>query len=201
VIEAPQDESGSRDVSELLQEASTRERERRRDAPGPVLVINDENLAQRAEGGRLTIGTATAPELDPREVGRAGAMVEQESYWRTRVREVRQRWRDAHDHIAELEARAEELRTQFYAADDPVRRDRDIKPQWDRTLERLEQARRTTESARQELDALLDEGHRAGALPGWLADGVELEPPSRGADQGAPKTTEPGEPSLVEEPR
>ena len=184
--------------SELLR-ASQAERKRRATAPPPVLVITDENLSELARGARLTIGGVPAKtEIDDSP---ASAMSEEETYWRQRVRDLRLEWRDAYDSIAELEAQAADLRTRFYAQDDPAYRDRVIKPEWDRVLDRLDQARRTVERAQEELDFALEEGGRAGALPGWLREGIELEPlVEEPEDEREPQTTDPQEPKVVEPP-
>jgi hypothetical protein len=55
-------------------------------------------------------------------------------------------------------------------------RDTQVKPEWDRVLERLEATRARVETRKRELSELLEEGRRAGALPGWLREGVEQEP-------------------------
>jgi hypothetical protein len=43
-------------------------------------------------------------------------------------------------------------------------------------LDRLEEARAEAETAKTELAELLEEGRAAGALPGWLREGVDEEP-------------------------
>ena len=97
--------------------------------------------------------------------------------------------------LVELEKEAEGLRTRFYAEDDPVRRDREVKPAWDRALDLLDEARRTVARAQERLAELQDEGRRAGAMPGWLREGMELEPP-RQEDEGV-EESEPGEPEVI----
>lgn len=99
-----------------------------------------------------------------------------ELYWRTRAREARLRWREAVEKVEELQGLAEQLRYDFYATDDPWRRDSSIKPAWDRTLVDLEEARQDVDFQRRTLEAVLTEGRRSGALPGWLREGLELEP-------------------------
>lgn len=161
-----------------LIEASNREKERRRRSEQPGLVVTDDNLAEKAEGGRLTFAQS-APGRDD-QVDRAQEVLEgyaeQEQYWRDRARTIRSTWREAYDRIDELEADASELRRRFYAEEDVALRDRDIKPAWDRTLELLKQARDTVDRSREELDLMMEEGRRAGALEGWLREGLELEP-------------------------
>ena len=161
-----------------LIEASNREKERRRQSDQPVLVVTDENLSEKAEGGRLTFAQSAPGRED--QVERAQEVLdgyaEQEQYWRDRARTIRSNWREAYDRIDELEADASELRRRFYAEEDVQLRDRDIKPAWDRTLELLKQARDTVDRSREELDLMMEEGRRAGALEGWLREGLELEP-------------------------
>ncbi|HEV8237821.1 MAG TPA: hypothetical protein VGS57_00460 [Thermoanaerobaculia bacterium] len=164
-----------------LAAAAAAERERRRNAGPATMVINNANLAQHATG-KLTIVSGAEP-------ARAGAAApandtaKDERYWRDRVRGLREQWAAAVDAIGELEARAASLRTRFYAQDDPYVRDGEIKPAWDRALENLEESRRKARSLEDQLGAVLEEGRQAGALPGWLRDGIELEPSERPYDK------------------
>ena len=73
-------------------------------------------------------------------------------------------------------SRAEALRHQFYSQEDIYIRDTRVKPAWDRVLDRLEEAKREAEAGHQKVTDFLEEGRRAGALPGWLREGIELEP-------------------------
>ena len=57
-------------------------------------------------------------------------------------------------------------------------RDNQVKPEWDRVVDRLRQARADADSARVELAGFLEEGRRANALPGWLREGEDQEPPA-----------------------
>jgi hypothetical protein len=157
------------------------ERERRRKAGPATVVINNANLAAHATGN-LTIvsGPATKPAA---AVSSAAEVAKDERYWRDRVHGLRQQWAAAVDSIGELEARAASLRTRFYAQDDPYVRDGEIKPAWDRTLENLDEARQRAHSLEDQLGATLEEGRQAGALPGWLRDGIELEPTERPYDK------------------
>ena len=178
------------DVPELIR-ASRAERARRQTADKAVVVITDENLAEYAAEGRLTIA---APRRSDEEIEAAAEQLKQfnddERYWRERVRTIRQEWRDAYDRIEQLEERAAELRTRFYAEDDPVRRDREVKPEWDRTLDQLDEARRQVERSQEQLSAVIQEGRRAGALEGWLREGIELQP--RPTEEEADEEHDPG---------
>lgn len=167
-----------RTTNKDLLEASSREKERRRRSEEAALVVTDDNLAEKAEGGRLTF--AQSPRGREDQVAQAKEVLdgyaEQEEYWRNRARTIRTNWREAYDRIDELEADASVLRRRFYAEEDVALRDRDIKPAWDRTLELLKQARNTVDRSREELELMMEEGRRAGALEGWLREGIELEP-------------------------
>lgn len=162
---------------ESLAEASARARaERAGGTPKPVAVITDKNLAEFVKDQKLTVaspdsGAATEESVEPPAAGGLD-----ESEWRRRGREIRQRWKDAVEAVARLEVEAAALRTRFYSTDDPYLRDSQVKPEWDRVLGELEKARRQAEAGPTEVEAFLDEGRRSGALPGWLREGVELEP-------------------------
>ena len=90
-------------------------------------------------------------------------------------------WRRTLDRIAELELESAALRQQFYAEEDPYVRDSQIKPSWDGVLDRLGQLRDRADRYEQELDQFVETGRQAGAEPGWLAEGWELEPERRTA--------------------
>ncbi len=201
-----------------LVEAARRERERRRQADAPMVVITDANLKEHATG-QLTFteseesaaaegeaatgeGSAAAPaEAGGEEAEPEGGEVRDEAWWRLRVRTLRQRWRDAADRIPELEQRVADLRQRFYAADDAYYRDSRIKPAWDRAIDQIAQARAEAEAHRLELARVLEEGRRAGALPGWLREGIELEPGAGGPEEARPRRLpeyEPGEPQIYE---
>ncbi len=186
-----------------LAEAARQERERRAQAGKPVAVIDNRSLAEFAKGQKLTVadgGSAAAPEATTSQaVGDAAAKAAQdEAYWRSRGLAIRKQWRESTDRIVELEAKSEELRRKFYAADDPYVRDAQIKPEWDHTLDELDATRREAERSELELERYLNEGREAGAFPGWLREGSDLEP-ARTVTK-APDA-EPTEPVVVEEPR
>ena len=180
-----------------LAEAARRERERRMRSGEPIAVINDANLREHAVG-QLTfmedIEPSPAATGDGGEAG-DGDTGPDEQYWRDRVRGIRQRWSDAASAVPELEDRVAELRRQFYDTDDAYYRDSRIKPAWDRAIDLIAQTRAEAEAHRQELEKALEEGRLAGALPGWLREGVELEPAPPKPERD---THEPGEPVIVE---
>ncbi len=202
----PDDESvvmidtGARDLTErpqTLAEAAQVERERRRIAEPTDIVITDKNLSDYATG-QLTVvqssASSTAGASEPSKAERERA--EQEAYWRGRALEIRQSWRDAYDRIPELEEKVFELRQAFYREDNGFYRDSEIKPAWDRAIEQLEEARLEVEARQEELAAFLEEGREAGALPGWLREGIDLEPDMQVVEE---PTAEPSEPVIYQQ--
>lgn len=168
-----------------LVEASKREKERKAKGGKSVAVITDETLPKLAKKGQLTFADLSKSKPGEKPADEGAASIEQEPYWRGRARAIRQRWRDAVDEGTDLERQAAEFRRKFYAESDPFRRDGEIKPSWDRTLDRLRLAKERADAAKKELGEFLEEGRRAGALPGWLREGAELEP----QPPAPPKTT------------
>lgn len=182
------------EAAPTLAEAALRERQRRNRAGTPIAVINDANLQDHAVGELTFMEEVEEP---AGAAGSPGAVEEgpDEQYWRERVRGIRQSWADAAAEVPLLEERAAELRRRFYAADDAYYRDTRIKPAWDRTIDLIAQAQAVAEVRREELETALLEGRQAGALPGWLRDGIELEPEPL---EAVPEGPEPGEPEIVE---
>jgi hypothetical protein len=182
--------------------AARAEKERRKSSGPSVAVITDKNLAQMGKGGRLTTGAA-APPSSAEGAAATNLVEQQEAYWRERVRSLRERWKLAAESIQTLREEAARRRVQFYAADDPYRRDAEIKPTWDLALEKLDRAKREVLATQEELARALEEGRRTGALPGWLLEGVELEPAAAVRESetvGEPRRgAEPREPDVLDE--
>ncbi len=190
--------------------AAAREKRRSEGQPRSTLVINNDNLAAFGAGGQVTLVTpgptaapaAAAPGATPADAAaddaadpeRGPAGPRDEAYWRDRARGVRTRWADAAREVERLEDQAAQLRWDFYAEDDPWYRDERIKPEWDRVLDELRSARQDVRAYREELAEVIEEGRRAGALPGWLRDGIELEP----EEPDSPVRREPGEEDIEE---
>lgn len=202
---------------QTLAEAAAAAREKRRSEgqQRSTLVINNDNLAAFGAGGQVTLvtpgptaappaaGAAAAPGAAPADTAADAAAADPERgpagprdelYWRDRTRGVRTRWADAAREVERLEDQAAQLRWDFYAEDDPWYRDERIKPEWDRVLDELRRARQDVRAYREELAEVLEEGRRAGALPGWLRDGIELEP----EEPDSPVRREPGEEGIEE---
>ena len=194
-----------------LYEASVAARaERAMAAPSTVSITNEtlhefqgEGLtfaeAWEGEAAAAAENEAAAAASTGQTAGDPAAEPERgEDYWRTRVRDIRLGLRQAVDELAELEERAASLRRSFYTADDPYVRDAEIKPAWDRALDRIAETRRALFRLGEELGATLEEGRRAGALPGWLREGIELEPGPEELPEPADGVHEPGEPRVMD---
>ena len=191
-----------------LAEVAAAERERRSQGEGSSIVITDANLKDYATG-ELTWAEPETPaaagaEEDDQDPASADAAegageeeVRDEAYWRARALEIRLRWRNSWESIPELEGEVARLRNRFYAHDDPYYRDSQIKPAWDRALAELDQARIDVDQAEIELEELMEEGRLAGALPGWLREGIDLEPEPE--EEGGEAIYEPEEPEIVDE--
>ncbi len=186
VVDPGDDESSS---PPTLVQVARAEKERRAKAGAPAaIVITDKNLHQYAAKGQITVADpkakekkkAASPATTPVAplTGTADPAVRDEQYWRGQALEIRLRWRAAAEEVKKLEQRSTELRQRFYSENDPFVRDNQVKPEWDRVTDRLQKARAETETSRQQLANFLDEGRRAGALPGWLREGEEQEPPT-----------------------
>ncbi|MEA2562859.1 MAG: hypothetical protein QOH06_4363 [Acidobacteriota bacterium] len=169
------DSGGEKEGStRTLADSARAAREQRAHAAPPAHVITDKNIKQYAAKGQITVA-APAKKTEAAETEEK-APIRDEQYWRSRALEVRLRWRKAADDVKELEQSAAGWRRRFYAENDPYVRSGQIKPEWDRVLDRLEEARAEAETAKTELEELLEEGRTAGALPGWLREGVDEEP-------------------------
>lgn len=190
------DPGGDNGTVSLVQAAKA-ERARRSHAGEPVAVITDKSLPHLPKG-QLTF-VAPAKKKAPAAKPGGGVEARDEQYWRGRALDIRTRWKKAADEMKDLEQSAAGWRRRFYAENDPYARDSQIKPEWDRVLDRLGKTRAEVEAAKKELQGFLEEGRRGGALPGWLREGTEQEPVEEKKSR-EPGTLEPKEPSIYRQP-
>jgi hypothetical protein len=177
---------GAEDVAispRTLVEASRAEKERRAGAGKPIAVITDKTLPKYASKGQITVADPKKDKKKGTAAPAAAPEARDEQYWRGRARALRESWKQAAEEVKDLEQKSTALRQKFYSASDTFQRDTQIKPDWDRVLDRLRQARLDADAAKQDLSQLLEEGRSAGAMPGWLDEGIEDEP----ADEAARK--------------
>ncbi len=173
------DAGGDDDQPKTLLEASQLAKARKQSRKESIAAINDDNLHEYAKDAEVIVleSEPAAPRPEPEAPPVAGGSeIRDEQYWRSRALELRMGWRRTFDQIDELELESAALRQQFYAEDDPYIRDSQLKPAWDRALDRLDQLRDQSARYEQELETMVAEGQRAGALQGWLNQGWELEP-------------------------
>jgi hypothetical protein len=185
------------DTPKNLVEAAKTERARRAQAGPSTIVINNKNLHKYAKGGSLTVA---APKKTTAPAPAAAAPEHNEQYWRRGVLEIRLRLKKATEQVKDLGQSASDWRRRFYAQDDPYVRDGQIKPAWDRVLDELRQAQTEIDVSRRELEDFLDQGRREGALPGWLREGIEQEPPAPPKPAATTKNLEAIEPPVLKEP-
>ncbi len=184
-----------------LAEAGRAETERRARSGHPVAVITDKTLAKIRQGADHRRRPEERSRRRPRRRRRryrtrpsrsttsnTGAAAAGRSARAGSVRPKRSRsWRQS----------AAGLRRRFYAEDDPYVRDTRVKPEWDRVLDRLDEARDEVEAAKKELaDFWRRQAAGTGALPGWLREGAELEPEGREEEDGARRQHQPIEPPV-----
>ena len=193
---------GEDGAPKTLVDAARTERERRASAGQSTHVINDKTLPRYARQGQVTIADPKKKATgQPAPTVAPTGEIRDEAYWRSRARDFRERWREAAEDVQELEQRATTLRQKFYLESDTFTRDNQIKPEWDRVLERLRRARLDVEATQKELAEFLEEGRAADVMPGWLREGEEEEPeelPRRKKEAGAPSQSI--EPPVIEPP-
>lgn len=208
-----EDEDPEQARRQSLVEAAAAERKRRETVGETIAVITNENLGDFSEG-KLTEMQGPEPPAPPAgplvhedpkgNSNGAGGPTDPEAYWRGRVLEARTNWASAVEEIGHLTDRIAELRQRFYAEEDPYYRDSQIKPSWDRALDRLEEARAAADEYRLEVRDILEDGRRASALPGWLREGIDLEPDvlerDREVGNSPPGEYIPGEPKIAADP-
>src|SRR5262249_12583958 len=145
---------------QTLAEAAKAEKERRAQAAPPKIVITNKTLPRYAKG-QLTVADPHFQKPKTPPVASSTAATEPthaEQNWRGHGLDIGLRWRHAVDEVKELEQSAGDWRRRFYAQDDPFVRDGQIKPEWDRVLDRLRQARVEVEKAKKDLADFLETG-------------------------------------------
>lgn len=174
-----------------LVEAAHAERQRRAGAgKKSIAVINDKTLPKYASKGQITIADTRKDKNKPKTASPAATAAEAEArdeqHWRGRARQLRENWRQVADEVKELERKSAELRQKFYGETDTFLRDTQVKPDWDRVLDRLRQGRLDVDTAKQDLAKFLEEGRAAGAQPGWLDEGSDEEPADESGKEKEP---------------
>ncbi len=137
------------------------------DRKTPV-VITDENLKGLAGGVELTSVTTTGNvSVVPNATVGQETLREQ---WRAKVKAQIEIIRSIEKHSVLLKREISDLWDMFYASDDPIERERSVRP---RLIDKLDEPARLDkelQTARAGLENLLKEARRSGALPGWFRD-------------------------------
>jgi hypothetical protein len=184
----------------LFEAAEAARAQRAKSGSSARISVTDKNLHEfQGEGLTFAEAKPAAPAEETAEDGVEVVEPERgEAYWRARVRDLRLRLREGVDELAELEERAGSLRRSFYAEDDPHVRDGEIKPAWDRVLDRTAAIRQAIGGLQEELGLVVEEGRLAGALPGWLREGIELEPEPEELPKARERIHDPAEPEILD---
>ncbi len=155
----------------LAEYAGSRPLQRSSSGKKKSIVITDENLRDWASGKELTSVTretskSPAPEFDleteaPRVV------------WRERVQQSLRVVRDLESETSALESEIAGLWKLFYACDEPDERVQRLGPRLKQRIGRQRELSVELEDARVDLQKLLADARRNGALPGWFRDLVK----------------------------
>lgn len=135
---------------------------------GSTTVITDENLKELAAQGELTSVTQKPSNSsdsivilerdDPRE------------HWRERVQKQLETIRALEAETNTLHIEIVGLWEMFYASDEPDEREGEIRPRLVQKIEEQTGLKAEVEAAGIELQELLGEARKNGALPGWFRD-------------------------------
>ena len=168
---------------------------------GQTRLLTNESVKQLSEGIELTttIGGGPLPRASS-----ASANEGKKAMWQQRYRDAVSRVAALEAKVKRLESEANGLEQEFYAHDNPVERDTQIKPAWDKALSDLQAARKALGEARNQPDEVLNAARRDGALPGWFR-GIEAgEPgptPAASGGTGAAAPAAPAPPTPTPTPR
>lgn len=183
--------------SNSLAELAARTRLR---TPQGGVTITNENLKALAGGVELTSASGGAPQAAITPEGQGGVRdravageAASQRLWQQRYQRARGYLRYLEDEEARLNREVERLKSEFYALDDPFRRDGEIKPAWDEALAKLTETRARLAESRTLPDEVMQAGLRAGALPGWFRGLPEPAPVSSPPEleSSAPSTPSP----------
>ncbi|MGQ9618681.1 MAG: hypothetical protein ACUVUG_06955 [Candidatus Aminicenantia bacterium] len=134
-------------------------------------VITNQTL--RALKGKISIigkeGEAVEEQKSEAESESASpqAEVKDEKYWRNMKKEIEERIAKASKTVEDLKEEISGLYRDFYATDDPSRRDK-IQIDIVEKTRQLEEAEAELEKAKKEMEDLKERARKEGALPGWL---------------------------------
>lgn len=150
------------------------EKERRRQASPPAIVITNDTLVRRPGPKKGAPSAPLQAEAPAPASGTKPGLESQETLWRSRALDVRMRLKEARDRTEKLRRLTASMRDRFYLAPPQLGRDDSLWQEWGRLQESLAEAQKESEETEKELENLLEEGVAAGAHAGWLAEGEDL---------------------------
>ncbi len=93
--------------------------------------------------------------------------VKDEKYWRNLKKEMEEKIDQAIKKVKDLKEKLNDLYRDFYATEDPARRD-SIQVQIVETTRKVEEAEEELEKAKKDFEDFKERARKEGALPGWL---------------------------------
>ncbi len=132
------------------------------------IVITDENLSDWASGKELT--SVTGESADSRDSGFGLETENPRVVWRKRVQEGLDAIRVLDSETSGLESEIVALWELFYACDVPDEREERIRPRLKQRIGRQLELSIELKAAKIDLQEILADARRNGALPGWFRD-------------------------------
>ena len=148
-----------------LAEIAKKEQERRKGLKTPPKVIKDlpksTAPAQPAGAPAETAAPAAAADQKPAEPEK------DETWWRTRIGQVREALRRDEVFLEALQSRVNALSTDFVNRDDPFQRAK-IAEDRQKALSEMERVKGEIDQLKKQIDDIEEEARKAGVPPGWL---------------------------------
>ncbi len=172
--------------SQSLAELAKKEKERREQIKSPGRVITTQDAARFKSTGSMSPtvqqpeGTAAKTAADKEAPKEAEAKPEKpvsdepvdfqgrpESFWRQTLADARGRIRDLENEKNVLILKLNDLQNRFYRESDGFRQ-QEIQREMNKTLYEQDLNKEKLATAKSQLDDLLKDARKSGALPGWL---------------------------------
>ena len=134
------------------------------------IVISDENLEGYAGATELTAVTPTHSGNKTTDPKASPLNDDPRALWRRRVSDQLETIRKLKEEAVRLEPEIAELWQLFYRCDEPSERDDEIRPRLIHDIKALADIRQGINTAQSDLDKVLEEARKNGALPGWFRD-------------------------------
>ena len=167
--------------AQSLADVARQEEARRKAVAVPGKVYTNDNVRPESRPAPEPAPPAATPSLNPADVVKsdeakigdaaksAPAATERrdEEYWRKRLTAARDSLSRAQMFAEALQSRINGLTADFTARDDPAQRSV-LKQDRDKALAELDRVRKEIQDGNKAIEAIQEEGRRAGAPAGWL---------------------------------